>query len=79
MLPVENLADMKMKTVSEKDLVNHGDLFGKAFEGRPEQSEGAFVLKQWERSYCKGRIGIYVSLNSYCEALFGLHGGVRAC
>ena len=48
MLPVENLADMKMKTVSEKDLVNHGDLFAKAFEGRPEQAEGAIVLGQWE-------------------------------
>jgi hypothetical protein len=58
MLPVENLADMKMKTVSEKDLVNHGDLFGKAFEGRPEQSEGAFVLKQWEFPFSGSLINV---------------------
>ena len=50
MLPVENMADKKMKTVSEKDLVNQGDifLFERALEGRPEQAEGAFVLEQWE-------------------------------
>ncbi len=48
MLPVENLADMKMKTVSEKDLVNQRDLFAQVLEGRPEQAEGAFVLEQWE-------------------------------
>lgn len=46
MLPVENLADMKMKTVSEKDLVNQGVLFAQACEGRPEQT-GVFVLEQW--------------------------------
>ncbi|MDD4168866.1 MAG: hypothetical protein PHD36_01155 [Desulfotomaculaceae bacterium] len=48
MLPIENLADMKMKTVSEKDLVNKRDLFAQAREGRPEQAEGASMLEQWE-------------------------------
>ncbi|MGI6407088.1 MAG: hypothetical protein ACOX2E_11675 [Syntrophaceticus sp.] len=52
LLPVENLADEKMKTVSGKDIAeamfSERDLYELAIEGRPEQVEGAFVLKQWE-------------------------------
>jgi hypothetical protein len=52
LLPVENLADEKMKTVSGKDIAeamfSERDLYELAIEGRPEQVKGAFVLEQWE-------------------------------
>ncbi|MDD4334138.1 MAG: hypothetical protein PHY77_00835 [Desulfotomaculaceae bacterium] len=52
LLPAENLADVKMKTVSEMDIVTEmagqGGLFTQALQGRPEQAEGAFVLEQWQ-------------------------------
>ncbi len=52
LLPVENLADAKLKTVSEEDMAKamegEWDLYELAMEGRPEQVEGAFVLEQWE-------------------------------
>ena len=52
LLPAENLADVKMKTVSEMDvaaeMAGQGDLYTQALQGRPEQAERAFVLEQWE-------------------------------
>lgn len=52
LLPAENLADVKMKTVSEMDIVaemaGQGDLYKQALQGSPEQAEGAFVLEQWQ-------------------------------
>lgn len=52
LLPAENLADVKMKTVSEMDIVSEmagqGDLYTQALQGSPEQAEGAFVLEQWQ-------------------------------
>jgi hypothetical protein len=52
LLPVENLAYEKMKTVSGKDIAaamfSERDLYELAIEGRPEEVEGAFVLEQWE-------------------------------
>lgn len=52
LLPAENLADGKMKTVSEMDvaaeMTGQEVLYTQALQGRPEQAERAFVLEQWE-------------------------------
>lgn len=62
LLPVGNLADGKMKTVSEKDMframISERDLYELAMEGRPEQVEGAFVLEQWEFSFNGSQINV---------------------
>jgi len=62
-LPLDNLHDMKMITVSEKDmaLVNEEKLFAQALRGRPEQAEGAFVLKRWEFPFSGNLINVEFS------------------
>lgn len=58
LLPQENFAEGKMKTLSNKDLYNRGDLYTMALEARPEQTEGVFVLGKWELPYNGSMINV---------------------
>jgi hypothetical protein len=62
-LPLDNLHDMKMKAVSEKEMVHHEDLLQQATQGRPEQAEGAFVLKRWEFPFSGNLLNVELSEN----------------
>jgi hypothetical protein len=68
LLPVENLAYEKMKTVSGKDIAaamfSERDLYELAIEGRPEEVEGAFVLEQWEFPFNGNLINVAHALNN---------------
>lgn len=57
-LPEGKFADAKMKTVSKKELFNQEDLYTLALEARPEQTEGVFVLEQWEFPYDGSMINV---------------------
>lgn len=77
LLPAENLADVKMKTVSEIDAAaeraGQGDLYTQALRGRPEQAQGAFALEQWEFP-CQGGNTIEIMENRAYENGFAENG-----